>query len=269
MVPMAAANGPATATDVVDVEVPGLEAHARVLLLKGCPTVLSLGRLVEERKCSFVWNDDGAALIDHAGNRHECAIRNYVPFLGQDYAFPAPDESAAAALDVSAEDLLDEVMPEGHDERDEDRPGKIHDLTQLQKRLDCDACQAKIEMSPARRKNPLYPLLRERPTGWAHTLLADNLSPSALKIEKQDFKMCLVLLCAGTSIGDVISVRSKPALHTVMALREFYGEDQFYFFYGDNAPELKSAASNELMLHLTSTPNRPRSHGVIEKFVQW
>ena len=70
MVRMATANGPATATDVVDVEVPGFEAHARVLLLKGCPAVLSLGRLVEERKCSFVWNDDGAVLIDHAGNRH-------------------------------------------------------------------------------------------------------------------------------------------------------------------------------------------------------
>ena len=63
-------------------------------------------------------------------------------------------------------------------------------------------------------------------------------------------------------------MRSKSALHTVMALREFYGEDQFYFFCSDNAPELKSAASNELMLHLTSTPNRPQSNGVIEIFIQ-
>ena len=37
MVKMATANGPATATDVVDVGVPGLDAHARVLLLRGCP----------------------------------------------------------------------------------------------------------------------------------------------------------------------------------------------------------------------------------------
>ena len=248
----------------MDVEVPGLEAHARVFLLKGCPAVLSLGRLVEEHRCSFAWNDDGAVLIDHAGNRH--VVRNYVPFLGQDYAFPAPDVSAdEAAPDVSAEDLLDEIMPEGHGERDGDRPGMIHDLTHLRKRHDCDACQAKIKMSPARRKNPL---LRERPTGWAHALLADHLSSSVLKIEKQDFKMCLVLLCAGTFIGDVIPVRSKSALHIVMALRGFYGEDQVYFFYSDNAPELKSAASNELMLHLTSTPNRPQSNGVIERFIQ-
>ena len=117
MVKMATANGPATATDVVDVEVPGLEAHARVLLLKGCPAVLSLGRLVEEHKCRSVWDEDGAILIDHAGNRHECVVRNYVPFLGQDYAFPAPE--------TSAEELLDEILPECHGEREDDHPGVI------------------------------------------------------------------------------------------------------------------------------------------------
>ena len=52
-------------------------------------------------------------------------------------------------------------------------------------------------------------------------------SARATKFEKPDFKMCLVLLCAGTSVGDVIPVKSKSALHTVMALRGFYGEDQF------------------------------------------
>ena len=80
--------------------------------------------------------------------------------------------------------------------------------------------------------------------------------------------MCLVRLCAGTSLGNVILVKSKSALHSVMALREFYGEGQFYFFYNDNARELKSAASNDLMLHLTSTPNRPQSNGVVQKSIQ-
>ena len=101
----------------------GLEAHARVLLLTGCPSVLSLGRLVEEHKCIFMWDDDGAVLIGHAGNCHECVVRNYVPFLGQGYAFPAPE--------VSTEELLDEIMPGGHGEQDEDRPGVIRDLTHL------------------------------------------------------------------------------------------------------------------------------------------
>ena len=188
MVRMATANGPATATDVVDVDVPGLEAHARVLLLKGCPAVLSLGRLVEDHKCSFLWNSDGAVLIDSSGNRHECVVRNYVPFLGDEYALPVRDESA--------EDLLDEILPEGHDELDEDRPGMIHDLTHLRKRPTARLARRRSRCLLRRRRNPA---LRERPVGWAHTLLADHLSSSDMKIEKQDFKMCLVLLCAGTS----------------------------------------------------------------------
>ena len=55
---------------------------------------------------------------------------------------------------------------------------------------------------------------------------------------------------------------------TVLALREFYGEDQFYFMYSDNAPELKSACASELMLHLSSTPNRPKSNSIVERFIQ-
>ena len=70
MVRMAAANGPALATDVMDVEFQGLEAHARVPLLKGCAAVLSLGLFAEEHKCSFGLNDDSAVLTDHAGNRY-------------------------------------------------------------------------------------------------------------------------------------------------------------------------------------------------------
>ena len=123
------------------------------------------------RKCGFSAKPGSkrtSVLIDHAGNRHECAVRNDVPFLGQDYAFPA--------LGVSAEEMLDEIMPGGHDEQDGDRPGVVHDLTHLRKRHDCEACQAKIKMSPARRKDPL---MRERPSGWAHTLLAPWLTTSA------------------------------------------------------------------------------------------
>ena len=83
MVCMAIASGPATATDEVDDEFPGLDANARDLFSKGCPSVLSLGQLVEEHTCNLVWNDDGAVLMDHPGRRHECVVRNYVLFFGQ------------------------------------------------------------------------------------------------------------------------------------------------------------------------------------------
>ena len=119
MVRVATANGPASATDVVDVEVPGLDAYARVLLLKGCQAVPSHGRLVEEHQCGSVWNDDGAVFISHAGRLHGCSVRNYIPFLGQDCAFPALDENTNnAAPEASADDFLVEIMPEGLDEQD-------------------------------------------------------------------------------------------------------------------------------------------------------
>ena len=73
---MATANGPTTARDVVDIEVPGLEANARALLLEGCPPVLSMGRLVEEHQCSFRWDQNGAVLKDHMGREHECLVKN-------------------------------------------------------------------------------------------------------------------------------------------------------------------------------------------------
>ena len=233
---MATANGPTTAQDVVDVDIPGLDARARVLLLQGCPPVLSLGRLVEEHRCRFEWNEEGATLVDHLGTRHECIVKNYVPFLNApDYAFPAPPEG-------EDDDLLGDIQPEIHHELNEDKPGMVHDLTHLRKREDCEACRCKIKATPGRRKNPA---LRERPAGWGHTLLADHLSASDLKCEKQDFKLCLVCLCAGTSYGDVIPVKSKRLTTTIMALREFYGEDQFYFMYSGNASELKAACSQQ------------------------
>ena len=231
--------------------------------------MLSLGRLVDEHHCSFRWDQHGAVLTDHLGQKHECVIKNFAPFLNaSEYAFPvdaAPDPEEAPEGTGHDEGLLEGIMPEGNDETEEETPGMLHDLTHLRKRTDCEACRAKIKSKPGRRRDPK---LRERPAGWRHTLLVDHLSASDLKVEKQDFKMCLVCLCAGTSYGDVIPVKSKKLGATVLALREFYGEDQFYFMYSDNAPELKSACASELMLHLSSTPNRSKSNSIVERFIQ-
>ena len=55
---------------------------------------------------------------------------------------------------------------------------------------------------------------------------------------------------------------------TIMAFREFCGKDPIYYFHPDNAKELKAAAEQELMAHPTSTPHRPESNGVVERFNQ-
>ena len=179
-----------------------------------------------------------------------------MPFLNApDYSFPVAEnpDPGESPLGVENEaEILEEIMPEGHDEV-EDAPGWMHDLTHLRKRSDCEACRAKVKAAHGRRKDPK---LRERPSVWRHTLLVDHLSASDFKVEKLDYKMCIVCLCAGTSYGDVIPVKSKKLQTTVLALREFYGEEEFYFMYSDNAPERKSACTSELMLHLSSTPGR-------------
>ena len=87
-------------------------------------------------------------MVDHLGERHECVVRNYVPFLSApDYAFPVAEEPGPGAASEGAEpetEFLDEVMPEGHDEV-EDAPGWRHDFTHLRKRSDCEACRAKVK----------------------------------------------------------------------------------------------------------------------------
>ena len=151
--------------------------QCKSFLLEGCQAVLSLCQLAEDYKCGFAWNDEGAALIDHAGHLRESEVRNYTPFLGQGYVFQAPDKNAdAAAPEASIHDFL--LVTKGHVERDEGNPGMIHDLTNLRKTHSGDVCQAKIKMYLAKQKKPF---LRAHPSDWMKTLLADRISSSDLK----------------------------------------------------------------------------------------
>ena len=259
---LATANGVITTTDIVDIEVPLLGAMARVLLLPNTPNVLSIGRMVEDEGCSFRWSPGCAELIGPDGTSHRCEVRNYVPHLGRDQH---PDDAelcylaTALPAGVGEEDALELPDVEAGGWHD-------HELHHLPKRDDCPTCaQAKVKMRAARRRDPA---LRERPEVWGHTLMGDHLSAADLGLEAVDLKLGITLLDAGTMYGDLIVVRSKNTNDTIMAFREFYGEDPAYYFYSDNAPELKAAAQQELMVHLTSTPHRPESNGVVERFNQ-
>ena len=122
-----------------------------------------------------------------------------------------------------------------------------------------------MKMKPARRRDPA---LKERPAAWGHTLLGDHISAADLDLERIDPKLGTTLLDAGTLFGDLIVVSSKTVNDTIMAFREFYGEEPFYCFHPDNAKEPKAAAEQEPMVHLTSTPHRPEPNGVAERFNQ-
>ena len=101
-----------------------------------------------------------------------------------------------------------------------------HEFHHLPKCADYYACsQAKMKMKPARRRDPD---LKERPAAWSHTLLGGHIFAADLDLERVDFKLGTTLLDAGTLFGDLVVVSSKNANDTIMAFREFYGEDPFY-----------------------------------------
>ena len=247
-----------------------------MLVLPNTPSVLSIGRLIEDHGCTFSWTPGEASITDPDGGVHMCEVCNYVPHLdgGRDHDHHQHSEDscylcqalpAGAADDGNIEQEAPDVAAnmEGDLENGEYLD---HELHHLPKRADCFACaQAKIKMKPARRRDPA---MRERPAAWGHTLMGDHLSAADLSLDRVDLKLGITLLDASTLYGDLIVVRSKNVNDTIMAFREFYGEDPFYYFHSDNAKELKAAAEQELMVHLTSTPHRPESNGVVERFNQ-
>ena len=89
--------------------------------------------------------------------------------------------------------------------------------------------------------------------------MGDHIFAADLSLDQVDLKLGITLLDAGTLFGDLIVVSSKNVNDTIMAFREFYGEDPFYYFHSYSAKELKAAAEQEPMVHLTSTPHRPES----------
>ena len=98
--------------------------------------------------------------------------------------------------------------------------------------------------------------------------MGDHISAADLSLDHVDLKLGITLLDAGTLFGDLIVVSSKNVNDTIMAFREVYREDPFYYFHSDNAKELKAAAEQELVVHLTSIPHRPESNGVVERLNQ-
>ena len=125
--------------------------------------------------------------------------------------------------------------------------------------------RAKIKMKPAQRRDSA---LRERPAALGHTHIGDHISAPDLSLDQVDLKLGITLLDAGTLFGDLIGVSSKNVNDTIMAFREFYGEDLFYYFHSHNAKGFQAAAGQELMVYLTSTPHRPDSNGVVERVNQ-
>jgi hypothetical protein len=142
----------------------------------------------------------------------------------------------------------------------------LHLMTHLPMNEFCDFCrEGKLRKKPARRRR--NPTMIEQPDTWGHTLLADHLMTGEMGLSINGDKFGLLLRDVGTDIGDLLATKTKSKLDTVQAIREFGADMRWKFFASDNAPELKAAATFKQMVHLSSTPYRPESNGVIERFV--
>ena len=294
---MATANGVVESQGTVRVYIPELETEADLLVMRNCPAVLSMGRLIEDDGYQFTWHSGEAVLTSPSGARLRCEVRNYVPSLE---AGPLPSAAACVgvlqlpcALPGVREALPDEPPDPEQDERPpEDAPDEaqdaeppappphddgdplpdggaesiIHLMTHTPKRDDCLAClEAKVKAKYARRK---CPQLEGSPSDWGHTLLADHYVVGELGLGIEDERYGLLLKDLGTSFLGNFAVTDKTTNATIMMLREFGGPDtNWTFMASDNAKELVGAAKYENMLHLPSTPWRPTSNSLIEREV--
>ena len=78
---MATANGVVESQGTVRVYIPELETEADLLVMRNCPAVLSMGRLIEDDGYQFTWHSGEAVLTSPSGARLRCEVRNYVPSL--------------------------------------------------------------------------------------------------------------------------------------------------------------------------------------------
>ena len=75
---LATANVVVEAQGTVRVFIPELATEADLLVMRNCPAVLSMGRLIEDDGYQFTWHSGEAVLTSPSGARLRCEVRNYV-----------------------------------------------------------------------------------------------------------------------------------------------------------------------------------------------
>ena len=110
---LATANGVITTDKAVDVWLPDLQITARLIILDHCPSVLSIGRLVEDEMLEFHWVPGRAWFVEANGTEYDCAVENYVPVLNAKAGERSGCALTAACItenSASPEELQGEVM---------------------------------------------------------------------------------------------------------------------------------------------------------------
>jgi hypothetical protein len=205
----------------LDIHLPDLGVDAQFFILRDCPPVVSVGRLVEQHGFQFHWTRDKAWFVSPGGRRHHCFVKNFAPHINMSLAPASPIAVASAcprsssqgpalpgrtiADEARLDDGAEEVPPpdaagDGHHEQHEARetPSReaqlrleaktaSHMQILLPMNSDCDVCQAsKLRQKPARRRRGDVDL-DGRSDRWGHTLMADHVSTSEMGLSIDDY----------------------------------------------------------------------------------
>ncbi len=103
---MATASGRIDTNESVNVGIPQLGDRQDVVVLAGCPSILSLGRMCMERGYTFIWKSGKSPLlVTPNGRKMVLEVEDYVPVL----ACPPSSSSTAAATSSSSTSPDDKV----------------------------------------------------------------------------------------------------------------------------------------------------------------
>ena len=132
----------------------------------------------------------------------------------------------------------------------------------------CDICQdSKLFQKLACRRRK-HAELEGRSDGWGHTLLADDVSTGDLGLSVDDGKYDIVMLNVGSDVCDVLASNNKDATSVLAAIKKFGVFVTWTCFFSGGAKELKKAAiHSSSTVHLSSTPYRLESNGIVERRV--
>ena len=107
------ANGEVTATHCTDIHIRSLDLWVEAMILGKSPTVLSMGRLVEDHGVRIEWISK-VPTLHHNGLRVDCYVRSKVPFLLHARAAPAstpPSSPQEAPTPLAVEDSQGTAVP--------------------------------------------------------------------------------------------------------------------------------------------------------------
>ena len=285
------ANGIVLAEWEVEVEIIPLKVKLWALVLDNTPSVLSLGRLIEDEKFSFSQKPGVTPFLYKAGmNNITCPMTHHVPYLtsivdaegnlcGKNRKGSAlsgakePKEKKKEVVKV--EDTKVPIKRGRPKDKVAKRtslckPGDHNLFTHFPKDPNCEVCQS-CKSTRAHCKSSKAPDAENLPTPleFADALTADHaILNEEDKSRTEDRNVC-VILDRYTQWMQAYAAPTKSSYDNKKAFQRFLGpQTKPKHVYTDNSEEFKLSMTELEFSHDTSTPHRPQTNGIAERAVR-